>query len=221
MAMPPGGTLTLVGFFTTALITGFSGAVMPGPMTTVALAHIARRGAIAGPLVAVGHAVAEAALVTALALGAAAVFVSGSVTGSIAVVGALVLGWMGWGLLGEGRSSGWTAATAEESGQRCGPVWSGVLTSVTNPAWYVWWSTVGIGYFALVRPWGALGIVTFFLGHVLADFTWFTLMGLAFARGRTVLTPRMYRGLLQVLGVFLLVMAAGFLWFGAERLAGV
>jgi len=53
------------GSFTLAL----SGALMPGPLLTVTIAESAHRGFVAGPLLMVGHAVLELALVVAIILG--------------------------------------------------------------------------------------------------------------------------------------------------------
>lgn len=210
----------LVGFFVTAFVVGLSGAVMPGPVTTVTMGHVARRGLWAGPLVSSGHAIVEGLLVTTLALGAATFLNSPVVTGVIAVMGAAVLFWMGYSMVGEGRK-GDAPAKPNVGKSPLGPVAGGMLASVFNPYWFVWWSTVGVGYFAMVRQWGALGVVTFFLGHVLADFAWLTVVALALTGGRSVMSDQVLQRLFVALGVFLVFMGAGFLVFGMGRLLGV
>jgi len=55
--------------FTTALLVGFSGAVMPGPLTAVTIEHALRRGYPAAPLVTLGHALLEVVMVILLLVG--------------------------------------------------------------------------------------------------------------------------------------------------------
>src|SRR5690606_24287419 len=84
--------LELGGIAAAAFGIGLSGAVMPGPVTSVTLAAAGRWGAAAGPLVTLGHGIVEGLLVLALALGAGRFLELPAVTGTISVLGAAVLG---------------------------------------------------------------------------------------------------------------------------------
>ena len=55
------------------------------------------------------------------------------------------------------------------------------------------------------------------MGHILSDHSWFSLVSLAVASGRRVLTPGVYRGLIVVCGMFLWVMAVLFIASGLGR----
>ena len=55
------------------------------------------------------------------------------------------------------------------------------------------------------------------MGHILSDYSWFSLVSLAVASGRRVLTPGVYRGLIVVCGMFLWVMAVLFIASGLGR----
>lgn len=88
--------MDLFAIFTTAFIVGFSGAMMPGPLLTVTVAETARRGFWTGPLIVLGHAFLELALVAALVLGLASVLTSGSATFAIGLVGGFFLIYMGY-----------------------------------------------------------------------------------------------------------------------------
>jgi len=61
MAPPP--------LFLTDFAVGLSGAMMPGPISTITLAQSVKRGVRAGPLITTGHALMEGLLVVALAFG--------------------------------------------------------------------------------------------------------------------------------------------------------
>ena len=54
-------------------IVSLSGVLAPGPISAMAVTEGARRGAVAGPLIVAGHAIAELGVVVALALGLNAV----------------------------------------------------------------------------------------------------------------------------------------------------
>lgn len=196
---------------------GLSGAMMPGPVLTVTLANVERKGSMAGPWVTFGHGIVEGALVIALALGAGSFLARNEVSGAIAVVGAAVLAWMGWGMITEARR-GNVGFGAETSDTRIpGPIVGGVLASLSNPYWYLWWATVGFSSVAVVQQWGGIGIATFFAGHILADLAWLTLVAWALSRGRKLMSDRLYHGLIGVLGAFLLVFSGLFFVFGVTR----
>ena len=86
--------LGLLSLAVSAYVVGFSGALVPGPLTAMTVAESARRGFRAGPLLTLGHAVAEVAIVVALAVGLNRFFQQPLVSGLIAFCGGLVLLWM-------------------------------------------------------------------------------------------------------------------------------
>ncbi|HLE02671.1 MAG TPA: LysE family transporter, partial [Dehalococcoidia bacterium] len=89
----------LVSLFLLAFGVGFSGSIIPGPMLALSIAETARRGFWAAPLVVLGHGLAEAALVAALALGLSPLLQKGPLIAIIGILGGLFLGWMGVRLL--------------------------------------------------------------------------------------------------------------------------
>ena len=97
----------ILGVMGSSFLVGLSGALVPGPLTTLALEQSSRFGAMAGVSVAFGHALLELLLVLALALGLGGLLASPAVAGTVGLVGGMVLVWMGWttvrnaGLLGE------------------------------------------------------------------------------------------------------------------------
>jgi hypothetical protein len=50
---------TLAAIFTTSLVVGFSGTLMPGPLLTVIISRSAQRGFWQGPLLILGHVIKE------------------------------------------------------------------------------------------------------------------------------------------------------------------
>lgn len=212
--------MELVYLFTTAFIVGLSGAMMPGPMLTLTVGEVSRRGFWAGPLIVAGHAVIELILVIGLALGLVHFMQQPAVTGSIGLFGGAVLVWMGWGI---GKDA-WTkkvcfaasagaptvpAETADHGGRL---LFSGILTSIANPYWSLWWATVGMGYVVMAgRP---AGLAAFFTGHIFADIAWYSLVALAVHTGRNFINDAVFRAVLVSCGCFLVLLGGYFLHNG-------
>lgn len=216
--------MDLTAIFTTALIVGFSGAMMPGPLLTVTIGEAARRGFIAGPLIVLGHAVLELALVIGLSFGLAAVLTAAGVTRAIGIVGGLFLVYMGWGMSRDaylGRVVLDVAAIEKDRPLPAGgdtarkgmhPVLAGIFISLSNPYWSLWWATVGLEFITRAMRQGAIGLTSFFTGHILADLVWYCLIAGVVAGGRRFLSQQVYRVILVVCGLFLIGLGGYFIY---------
>jgi len=91
---------------------------------------------------------------------------------------------------------------------------AGVLVSVSNPYWVIWWASVGTAYMSESLEQGAVGVGSFFTGHILSDFAWLTLVAFVLASGRRIMSRGVYRGILAACGFFLLVLGAYFIYSG-------
>ncbi|MBU7005680.1 LysE family transporter [Phosphitispora fastidiosa] len=211
----------LLELFVTSWILGFSGAMMPGPLLTVTVSETTRRGAKAGPLLMAGHALLELALVAALILGLKSFLNNQYFIITVSIVGGLFLIWMGYGMLRDARQG--NISLELQSGPEkvlVGPVLTGMLVSLSNPYWTIWWATVGLGYLTSAWEYGMAGLFFFFTGHILADFTWYGVVAVAIARGKKVMSDRLYRRIIAVCGAFLIGLALTFIWNGIVRIAG-
>ncbi len=200
--------------FITALIMGFSGAMMPGPVTAVLGEHALKKGFKASPLITLGHGVMELALVLLLFFGLGRYLALEAVTGGIGLVGGVVLAWMAYGMIRGGlagtMSLNGAASQGGEASGAAGSVMAGVLATAANPYWYLWWGTVGAAYMALAQEHGLTGALAFFGGHILADFLWLSFLAVILVTGKKFITDRMYNGLLVLFGVFLAGLALYF-----------
>ncbi len=205
--------------FASSFVIALSGALMPGPLLTATISESSRRGFIAGPLMIAGHAILEMILVVALLLGLAPLFQLPVVFVVIALAGSVILCWMAVGMF---RSLPALRLSWEtKQGKLNHPVASGILMSISNPYWIIWWATIGIGYILYSRQFGIWGVVFFFAGHILADLAWYSFIAAAVAGGRHLLTDRLYRGLIAVCASFLLVFAGYFVYAGLEKLKSI
>ncbi len=196
--MNPGALALLA---STSFLVALSGALMPGPLLTVTVGEAARRGFWAGPLIIVGHSLLELGLVLLLLVGLGAWLNRPLILGTVGVLGAAMLGWMGLMTLKAARRGRLEFEAGNGSGLN--PVLAGVLMSAANPYWLIWWLTIGLGYVMFAMKYGAAGVALFYLGHIAADFTWYTIVSGAVAGGRRFLSDGLYRGFLAGCGVFL------------------
>jgi threonine/homoserine/homoserine lactone efflux protein len=215
---------SVAGIAITSFLVGLSGAMMPGPVLTVTIGETAARlrpdtpdtisraqtrGALAGPLIVLGHGILEVLLVAAVVLGLGKLLILGPVIGTIALLGGAVLTWMAWGMFKSVGSLSLRTGTQQE--KRHHPVLAGLLTTLSNPYWIIWWATIGLSYIAISLRLGLTGLVSFYIGHILSDLIWYGSVSLTLAMGRRLLTDRTYRGLVTACAVLLL----GFgLYFG-------
>jgi threonine/homoserine/homoserine lactone efflux protein len=202
--------------FATSFILALSGAVMPGPLLTVTISESPRRGMMTGPLLIVGHAVLELALVLALLMGLAPVLKMKPVFIFIALAGSAVLLWMGVGMLKSLPSMVLTTAGDNAKGKSL--ILSGILMSLANPYWSIWWATIGLGYILHSMDAGTMGVVAFFGGHILGDLFWYAAVSAAVWKGRKLLSDRSYRILIGTCALFLIAFSFLFAFSGVQRL---
>ena len=210
---------TLLTIFFSSFVIALSGAMMPGPLLTMTISESPRRGFITGPLLIAGHAVLEITLIAALLLGLAPFFQRPVVFVVTAMAGALILLWMAVSMFRSLPSL--KICWEEETTTGNHPVINGILMSVANPYWIIWWATIGLGYILYSRQFGFWGIAFFFAGHILADLSWYSFVSAAVAKGKHHLNDRLYRGLIAFCATFLVVFACYFAYAGFDKLNGM
>lgn len=193
--------------------------MMPGPFLTATISESSRRGFIAGPLMITGHAILELFLVAGLLLGLASFLQLPQVFITTALLGSAILIWMAYGMLSS--LSSLTLAQNEDTVRRNHLVISGILMSIANPYWIIWWATIGLGYILISWQLGIRGVAFFFAGHILADFAWYSFISAAVSGGKHFLTDNIYRVLIAVLALFLIIFAVYFAYKGIIRLGEV
>lgn len=207
--------LTLAGLLATSFVVALSGALMPGPLLAVTIAESAKRGHSAGPLLVLGHAILEFCFVAVVLLCglAGAGFIGHPMVVRVAgLAGGIMLGWMGLGMLRSSRRTALDCTAAAKTTMH--PVVAGIVVSLLNPYWIFWWATIGISYLVIGIQFGAAGVAAFFVGHIMADLTWYWLVSAAAAKGRRILPDAVYRKIIACCGCLLVVFGAWFLWTG-------
>jgi threonine/homoserine/homoserine lactone efflux protein len=193
--------------------------MMPGPLLTASIGYTLERGFWAGgPLLVLGHALLEAALVVLVLAGLGPVLARPRVGASIGVVGGAVLLWMGCGMLDWATTGAASLGSATGEARTLHPVLAGALISLANPYWSLWWATIGLKYIALSRDAGRSGVAAFFAGHEFSDVAWYFLVAGAVALGRQIMPDGVYRWLIGACGGVLLGFGLFFLATGVRGL---
>jgi threonine/homoserine/homoserine lactone efflux protein len=208
----------LIIIFGTSFLVGLSGAMMPGPLLAVNISQAARRGFWAGPRLVLGHGILEITMVVAMALGLREIFQVKLVAGSIGLLGGGFLIWMGQNILRQRKQPFLPQESNPGSHHSGGLVWQGVLVSLSNPYWLVWWATVGTSYTLWALEGGIPGLSSFYVGHILSDLGWYSLVSLIVATGRRVISDGVYRAILAgcslaLFGLGVYFMASGIRFF--------
>ena len=208
-----------------SFVVALSGAVMPGPLFTYTIAKTVqsgRRGFLVGLWVTLGHAALEALLIVGLLAGLSELLHNRVVIWVVGGLGCALLLYMGVGLLWDvirrrvpelspapdarGQGPGAAAGTGL---QRLPPAIGGVLISMSNPYWWIWWATVGSAFMVQYRiglgTWPLL--VAFFVGHEAGDLAWYLSVSSLLHFGKRRLSPRLYLGILAACGVFIIAFA--------------
>lgn len=207
--------MSLTSLFISAFVIALSGAMMPGPLLSTTIAESSRRGWTAGPLLILGHAILELALVVGLAVGLLSYIQRPLVTQVIALLGGVFLLYLGFDMSRQ-AAAGQIKLGAGEKAKLSGlsPVLTGGLVSLSNPYWSIWWATIGLGYLTIALQQGWTGLAAFFSGHILADLAWYLFIAALIAQGRRFFSQRAYNFILLGCGIFLVGMGAFFVYRG-------
>ena len=204
----------MLGFLFEATLISLSGVLAPGPITAVVVGE-GNTSPHAGAFVALGHGLVELPLMVAVFYGVGQVVDRPYVRAGVAALGGALLLWMGLGMLRGIK----TAAVGLNQASRS-PVLSGVVLSVGNPYFLVWWATVGAALIMRAVAFGVGGFVAFALLHWTCDLLWdYFLSALSF-KGGAFFGRRFQQVVFGVCGAFLVFSSGRLVVEAAKTLLG-
>ncbi len=207
--------MPLLALFLNSFVVGFSGAMMPGPLLAVDIANTPRHGWYTGPVLSIGHAIAEIGVVLLLAFGVAALAENQLIRQIIGVVGgaALILmgGMMAYDII-RNRVKYDSVQTSKKPHHKLAG--EGITATLSNPFWFVWWATTGLAFVVKSSAFGWIGPVVFYFGHILSDFVWYTAVSILLWTGRKLIVGVAFRGLILACALFLLYLGGKFIHDG-------
>lgn len=162
------------------VIISFSGVMAPGPMFAVTLAK-SYKSPLAGTQIALGHAVIEVPLILLIYFGFARFFENSTVQLILSLVGGGMIIWMGISMF---RIR--TEVVQKDKDLPYNAFTAGILTSVFNPFFLLWWATIGSMLVMKFLDFGITGLVIFIIAHWLCDLVWLSLISILIYRTHTL-----------------------------------
>lgn len=188
-------------------IIGFTGAMAPGPTLITTIQSSIRDGWMSGPRVTGGHIIAEFIVVLILAAGIP--FLSPGSSVPIAWIGGLAL--IIFGIMTFASAKDATLLHNHESSHSHSAIIAGLLTSVSNPYFWIWWFSVGSALLLSSLAEGISGLIAFIVGHWLSDLSWFTLVSVSVYKSRVLIRDREYQIILGGCGILLIIFGCWFI----------
>ena len=90
--------------------------------------------------------------------------------------------------------------------------------SLSNPYWSIWWLTIGMGLVLAAQKRGFAGVAIFFLGHILADLSWYSFISFSLCKSAKHMSVRAYRVLLAVCAILLIGFGVWFAMYALGRI---
>ncbi len=202
--------MSLILFLAESVFISLSGVMAPGPITAVVVGK-GSESPKAGALVAIGHGIVEFPLMAAVFLGVGQLLDSPALTAAIGIAGGAFVVWRGVGMLRQAHQD-----TPQPYRDARSPLVSGILLSIANPYFLVWWGTVGAALILRSFEFGLLGIIAFGLSHWLCDLAWDSLLGLAAFKGGQVFGDHFQQVVFAISGMLLLFFGGRLIWDGLQ-----
>jgi len=191
-------------FLLQTVLISLSGVMAPGPITAITVGQ-GNKSPHAGALVAIGHGVVEFPLMIAMFYGLGPLMGLSYIKVALSCVGGLLLLIMGVGMLRNIKQ-----AEVHPERHARPPVIAGILLSLGNPYFFIWWATVGAALISRAVDFGPPGFLAFAPLHWLCDFAWlYALSVLSFTGGKFFGKP-FQKAVFGVCGAFLLFLGAKF-----------
>ena len=160
----------MLAFVASVFVISLSGALMPGPVFAMVLTKSCK-SSWAGAQAALGHAVIEVPLILLISWGAASFFDQVLVKFILGVAGGGMVVWMGIGMFRARK-----VVASEQKDTSSNAFVSGIILSVGNPFFILWWATVGALLISKAVEFGAGGLWALILTHWLTDLVWVSMV---------------------------------------------
>jgi threonine/homoserine/homoserine lactone efflux protein len=156
----------LIALYGTVLVVSVSGAISPGPMFAVTLTK-SYKSPLAGFWISLGHAVVEVPVILLIYFGFARFFENPIVQIVLSLAGGAMIIFMAAGMFRSRRE-----VVIERRDVPYNAFAAGILMSIMNPFFLLWWATVGSMLIMRVMPFGAIALAGFIIAHWMCDLLW-------------------------------------------------
>ena len=197
-------------FLLSVVIISLSGVMMPGPMFAVTVAK-SYKSQFAGTQIALGQAIVEIPLILLIYFGFARFFEEELVQIILYLIGAAMLLWLGVsmfrarsGVIEKGKDLAYNAVMA------------GVVTSLFNPFFILWWASIGIMLIRNSLDFGLTGFALFIPVHWLCDLIWLSFVSILIYRTQSLWGRKFQEWLFIACSLLLIGFGGWFLILGLQ-----
>jgi len=202
--------LLLSTFLLEAVLISLSGVMAPGPVTAVAVSK-GTKSPHAGAFIALGHGMVEIPLMVLILYGFGDILKITYIKAIIGLLGGLFLLKIGLDLL-----QGIKQAKIDSSNDPHSPLMAGIILSLANPYFLVWWATIGAILIYRSYSFGLLGFVIFMILHWSCDLCWYYFLSTISFKGGQFFGKRLQQVLFLICGIFLLFFSSKFIYDAAK-----
>ena len=195
--------MNYLSIFIVSFVIALSGALAPGPLLTTVIAKSIRHGSKVGPTIIIGHAILEIIMVIIIVFGLSNFINKPYIIKIISISGITILFIFGINMLKSIKNISLKTEQKEEEGED-NLILLGITMSIANPYWSIWWLSIGLGLVLGASRLGALAIGLFFIGHILADLIWYSIVSLTISKGKRFITDRIYKIIVSICGITLI-----------------
>ena len=193
-------------FLGEVVLISLSGVMAPGPITAMTVSK-GTQSPYAGVFVALGHGIVEVPLIILISYGFGEILKISFIKGIIGLIGGLFLLKMGWGLL-----RGAKRTQIEYAKDNRSPLMAGMILSLANPYFLLWWVAIGSILIFRSLSFGILGFIAFIILHWSCDLFWCYFLSAISFKGGQFFGKKLQQVLFAICGVFLLFFSAKFIF---------
>jgi len=207
--------MTLSMFFISAILISLSGVMAPGPITAATVAH-GSRNPNAGMWVAIGHGIVEFPLMFIIFLGFGDIIKKPLIAMVIALAGGVFLLQMGYKMLKTFKQVHINTKDPSYS-----PIMAGVILSIGNPYFLVWWATVGATLIINAIKFSLIIVIVFAIVHWLTDLMWLYILSLSTFKAGNIWGDKFSKGVTLICGIVLVFFGGMFIYSAFQTFAGL
>jgi len=184
-----------------------SGVLMPGPVLAATIAK-GYKDKHAGLWIGIGHGIIEVPLIVLIGYGLGVFFSYDPVTIAIGIAGGLMLLYLGVNMI---RMRHDTEQSEEYLPYPSALV--GVIMTIANPYWFLWWATIGAALILFAMELGLVGLAVFAAVHVSCDIGWDYFVSYSVNRSTSFWKGRTHEYVFIICGAIMIVF--GIYFFGS------
>jgi len=198
----------IIEFVISVIVISASGVMAPGPLFAANISYGLREGVKSGIKMAMGHTVVELPLVILLGIGVFSFEIFPEFRIWISVVGAITLFVFALIQIKTVLQNNKEVSSTPKHG----PLVTGIVLSVLNPFFIIWWLTIGFKLISdAMLVWAFSGILVVFFLHIWMDFVWLGGISFLASKSSKIISNRNYKIIMIGLSLMLVYFGITFL----------